>query len=337
MARVLVDSDTFDGAAGTMDAAWSSWRGTALDRDGGGNARLQVNSATNGSFRNTGTYDNNQYCEVEATGASDGGAGHNIDVGVRGQSAGNGYLVIVRTTGVDLYKVVADVFNLVANVAGAQTWIAGDLYSVEVQDNGSSQPVFKVYKNGAQLGTDIIDTGASPYTGGRPIVCVRQDSAPIVLIASWNGGNVVSASSTTQNGAATITLVANSAQSYAPASSQNTTQNGAATVTITSASRQGYNIRVTTSPDALVRVFGAQAGTPWASQSGIVWQWQDAWAGPVMNNGTDATDASGLLSVRIPATALNNGQGGRLTIELPDGNPPATWPRQSLYLPVVYG
>lgn len=336
MTRSVVATDDFAGAAGAPDAAWSMFRTQQFELDGAGLAFLSINSSTGGSFRNTGTYASDQYSEVTVAGSSV--AGHNIDLVVSAQSAGNGYAVIVSTTSVDVHKVAASAFTLISNVAGGQTWAANDKFSLEVTRNGSNQPVFKVFKNSAQIGSDVTDTGGSPYVGGRPGVMLRQDGAPVASITAWEGGDIVATSSTTQNGAATITLVANSSQSYAPASSQNTTQDGAATVTITSAaSRQGYNIRVTTSPDALVRVFGAQAGTPWASQSGITWQWQDAWAGPVVHSGTDVTDGSGLLSVRIPATALDHGQGGRLTIELPDGNPPATWPRQSLYLPVVYG
>lgn len=199
MARQLVTSFDFTGTAGTTPAGLSVFRGANLTLDGSGNAQITTNSASQGSFINTGTYASNQYCEATCTNASNAGAGHNIDVGVRAQSESNGYVVIISTSSVDIYKVVTDVFNLVSNVAAGQTWAAGDKFSVEVENNGSNQPVFRVYKTPsggsiAQIGASVTDTGASPYTGGRPLVMLRQDGAPSMLITAWEAGDVVASS-----------------------------------------------------------------------------------------------------------------------------------------------
>lgn len=215
MARNEVANDPFTGAAGAPDAAWSTFRNQNIELDGSGNALVGINSSTEGAFRNTGTYASNQYSEVTATAGSV--AGHNIDLIVRAQSLGNGYAVLITTSTVDIYKVVSSSFNLVSNVATGQTWVADDKFSLEVSDNGSNQPVFKVFKNTTQIGSDITDTGASPYTGGRPGVMLRQDSAPSVKITYWSGGDVVAGvTGTMATTLSAFTMTANGTVGTAP-------------------------------------------------------------------------------------------------------------------------
>lgn len=196
MARQLVTSFDFTGTVDTTPSGLSVFKGANLTLDGNGNARVTTNSSSQGSFINTGAYTSNQYGEVTVTGASSAPAGHVINLGVRAQSEDNGYTVTISTASVNVNKVVAASFNLVANVAGGQTWAAGDKFSVEIEDNGSNQPVFRVYKTPSggsqtQIGSDVTDTGASPYTGGRPLLLLRQDGAPTLLVTGLEGGNVV--------------------------------------------------------------------------------------------------------------------------------------------------
>lgn len=305
MARQVVATDDFTGANGTMDAGWSLWRNSALVRDGNGNAHITVTASTCGSFRNTGTYANNQYSEITCTNGSD--SVQNVDVGVRGQSEGNGYLAIISTTNVAVHKVVASAFTLIGNVAGGQTWIAGDRFSIEVEDNGSNQPVFRVYKNGVQLGSDLVDTAASPYTGGRPIVCLRQDSSPEILITAWEGGDVV-ANVFSITGSVTTTITPAAGMVFVPP------------------------VQKTVTTPILVN----RQGLALTNLTGINWRWRDTWSGAILHDaGGESTDGTGVLQISIPNSTLTNGQRGYLEIEIPDAGPINDWLRRLYNLPIT--
>jgi len=204
------------------------------------------------------------------------------------------------------------------------------------------------YADGNFLGTHNLSSFGGLATVGSKrgqwhLVCAFTDTVLLTLAelqslhTDWFGTLFDAVTSTTQTSTTPLTLTANATQAAAVLTS--TTQTAATPVTIIAGATQSYNVsirQVSTAPDALGHVFGALAGTPWVSLTGINWYWQDTFGGPVINSGSGAsTDASGVLTVTLPSTALANGARGYLSLQVPDANPAATWPRMLLNLPVT--
>lgn len=204
------------------------------------------------------------------------------------------------------------------------------------------------YNDPGAVGNQVLNSFGGRYGHGSVpgeyfIACWFEDAALITeaemqsLHNDWFGTLFESVTATTQTNTTTLTLTANATQSASTFT--NTTQTATTTLNLTAAATQSYNVtvrQVSTSPDALGHVFGGSAGTPWANLTGINWYWQDTFGGPIIDAGSGAsTNASGVLTVNIPNTALANGARGYLSLQVPDVNPAATWPRMLLNLPVT--
>ncbi len=184
----------------TGGSVWSQW---------GGDSTLEYDPGTNGgvcypttggnlgaAYRASGSYTEAQYSRIVMDAARDT-TSNELWVAVRTTGATTGYYARIRLNHNELYRLDSGTPTLIGEFTTTDyAWGAGDEFILEVENNGSSQPVFSLFHkpsggSESQVGSSVTDTGTA-ITGGTVGFGIYTSGGyrwgnPVTL---WSGGSL---------------------------------------------------------------------------------------------------------------------------------------------------
>jgi hypothetical protein len=193
MARTLVSSSTFTETDGNHPAGFTDLC------DGSGQVRINGNKFHSpfgfpADSRDNGTFSTTQYAQIVLSGFS--GVGNTDEVGVillfaADVGAGrDGYRVYIRdgsTKSLIVEKIVnAGISNLRTDTS--ESWANTDVLSAEADPSAGSSTTIKLFRNGTQVGADVVD-GTTPHTTGKPGIYAKQGSSDTLRGDDYEAGN----------------------------------------------------------------------------------------------------------------------------------------------------
>lgn len=184
----LLASDDFNRAdANTLGTSWNTFT-VGGEQIGIATNRAKFKSLGSGDAYSSYniTWPNDQYSEAMCI-ANNAGEGDGVGCGVAVRMDTGGaltlYRAVVNTNGggqVQLSKVIAGVYTLIANVA--VTWFDDDLLRLEV-----SGTTLRLYRNNGQIGTNYTDSSVS---SGRAGVAYSSTAGANNSLNSWSAGSL---------------------------------------------------------------------------------------------------------------------------------------------------
>lgn len=177
--------------SGSLGANWTTMSGMGSYEVFSNKAQVSNVTVDSCVVYTAGAFADDQYSQAALTTLAGAGAGTGIGVLVRAITAAQTFFwAVVNTAGSNNVSVKKSIAGASTDLATrTQAWTATDILRLEVSGSGALTTL-RVYRNGVQLGADIVDSSGTHIASGSGGLAYSGNVGANVDEDDWEGGDL---------------------------------------------------------------------------------------------------------------------------------------------------